>query len=305
MSSPVPPSPNSEGDRGQVELADGTVAQLLQDAAGWSLQINGIRQSHVGAPDVPPALAASRWLLAALGSQLPRRSAHLGGGLLTLPRIISARRPGAAQVVVELEPALVHLAREKFGVPAGVDLRLGDARQWLEATTSGAEAGPFDAVVVDIFAGGRIPPAFTSLECFAQARDALAADGVLVINSVAGPELDFTRRELATLLRLFEHVGMIVQGSALHGARFGNAVLIGSASPLDTEAIRTALSGDSSRGALVTDLAPIVDHAQPIRDDEQIWSPEPDLPQLGEMLKALDGIEAMRSNVQQAFGKEN
>lgn len=263
-------SPETELPREQVTLLDGTAAEVWQDKGGWSLTINGIRQSHIGPPDAPPTLAAFRWILAALGPDLPEHGAHLGGGLLTVPRVLAARQPGSQHVVVELEPELVRLAREKFGLPPEVDLRAGDARKWIDEDDDPACTEPFDAIVIDVFAGGRIPPEFTSLECFTRARSKLGPRGRLVVNSKAGPELELTRRELAGMQSAFEHVAMIVQGSVLKGMRSGNAILIGSAEPLNSEAIRAALSEDSARAALVTDLDPIIGDAQPIHDAEQV-----------------------------------
>lgn len=278
----------------QVSLSTGETAHLVPRDDGWSLEIKGARQSHVGSPDAPPALAAVRWMLYALGGALPQRSAHLGGGLLTLPRTIAHRRPGAEQVVIELEPALVKVARERFGVPDGVTLRCEDARAWLDSRAE----NDLDAVIIDIFTADRIPPAFTSLECFQASRESLSDTGRLVINSVAGPDLSFTRRELATMQAVFEHVALIVQGSALHGLRFGNATLIGSPSPLDVEAIRTAMKGDPSRAALVTELDAIVDGASPVTDADELWSPVPDLPDLDQAVRALDAVKSMQKRLE-------
>lgn len=259
---------------------------------GHALEIDDIRQSHIGPAGKPPVLATARWMLAALGDG-PTACAHIGGGLLTLPRAIADRKPGTRQVVIELEPALVELARSRFGLPDGVTIEVGDGRAWLEAGTVTA----LDAVVIDVFTGGRIPPAFTSRECFARARTALNDRGVLVLNSVTGPDLLFTRRELASLRAEFQHVAMIVQGSALHGLRFGNAVLIASAAPLDVRGIRARLAGDSSRGALVTDIEPIIDGADPVSDSDELWSPVPDLPTFDEALQLLDTVRRMRASL--------
>ncbi|QOR71287.1 fused MFS/spermidine synthase [Ruania alkalisoli] len=273
----------------QVTFSDGSRAELIRDGEGWTLRIDGIRQAHVGPVHQPPELTSVRWMLAALGDALPARSAHLGGSLLTLPRAIAARRPDAEQVVVELEPALVTLVESRFPPPPGVRIEVGDARSWLEAPT----AGDLDAVVLDIFAANRIPPAFTSLECFAAAQKTLRPAGVLVINSVAGPQLEFTRREIATLRELFDHVGMIIQGSVLHGARFGNATLIASDAPLDVAGIQANLAGDSSKGVLLTDLGEIVGDAAAMTDADAMWSPAPNLPDYEGALTAIDAMRAM------------
>lgn len=290
----MPPSSSPEQtEPEQITLSSGTVAELIEKEGTWALRINGARQSHIGPPGQDPDLTAVRWMLFALGGQLPQSVAHLGGGLLTLPRVIADRRPASRQIVVELEPALVDLARTRFGLPEGLSLHQGDARAWLEENPG----QDLDAVVLDVFAGDRIPPAFTSLECFTAARAAMADDGRLVINSVAGPDLLFTRRELATMRSVFEHVAMIVQGSALGGARFGNAALIGSPAPLDIEAIRSSLAGDSSKGALVTDIDPIIDGAQPVTDAEELWSPEPIMPMVESAKRMVEQFKKMEQQV--------
>ncbi|NYI80554.1 spermidine synthase [Nocardioides panzhihuensis] len=289
----TPPGP--AGSRERIDFSDGSTADLVLKPDGWAIVIDGVAQSHLGDPAQPPKLASIRWMLAALGDQAPRSAAHLGGALLALPRAVAHRWPSTTQTVVELEPALVELTKTRFPLPAGITMETADARSWLEAHP-GSE---HDAIVIDIFAGNRIPPAFTSLECMTAARSALREEGRLVLNSVAGPELLFTRRELATLRTVFEHVAMIVQGSALAGARFGNATLIASACPIDGEVIRSALAGDPSKGALVTDLDPIIDGASPISDADQLWSPEPNLPDASAALRLLEqtrqAVDALRS----------
>ncbi len=282
-------------EREILDLSVGSTAELIRRDDGWILQVDGIRQSHVVESGGAPALAVSRWMLAALGGER-RRLLHLGGGLLTLPRAVAAADSRARQVVVELDPVLVALVHERFGVPENVSLEVADARDWLDAAGSPELASStYDAVVIDVFAGGRIPPAFTSRECFSAARSVLDAGGVLLVNSVAGGDLTFTRRQLATLRAEFEHVAMIVQGSALHGLRFGNAVLIGSATPIAGDGIKAALAGDPSRGALVTDLDDLVGAAEVVVDADDLWSPEPDLPDAGPALRLLDQARSLGS----------
>ena len=291
----VDPGRPVPSDAERVELANGAIAELIERDGGWILQIDGIRQSHVVAPGEPPPLATTRWLLAALGEH--RRSlVHLGGGLMTLPRAVASGSPHARQVAVELDPALAALVRDRFPLPEGIDVDVADARAWLDG---GGRAewtrGACDAVVIDVFAGGRIPPAFTSAECFAAARTLLGPGGVLLVNSVAGGDLGFTRREVATLRAEFARVAMIVQGSSLHGLRFGNAVLIASDEPVEEARIRAALKGDVSRGALVTDLDELVGDAEVVRDVDELWSPVPDLPDTGPALRLLNQTRSLGS----------
>lgn len=288
MSTPRGSGGEHEADEA-ITFSDGSRARLSARDDGWAVTVDGVQMSHLGDPGSPPVLAAVRWMLAAIGDRpAPLACAHLGGGLLTLPRAIDHRWPGSVQTVVEIEPALVELATTRFPAPPGVTVREGDARAWLEAPT----ASGLDLVTIDVFAGNRVPPAFTSLECMRAARQVLADDGRLVVNSVAGPELLFTRRQLATLRATFAHVALVVQGSALHGLRFGNATLVASDAPLDPEPIRAALAGDPSRGALVADLDPIIDGADPVRDSDQLWSPEPRLPNVDAALRLIDRTRA-------------
>lgn len=276
-----------------VVLSDGRTARVAPDAGGWMLEVGGVRQSHIAAAGAPLSLAYARWMIAALDGRERRRFAQLGGGLLMLPRAIADRWPAAVQVVVESEPALVALVRSHFPAPEGVTLVEGDARAWL----AGAEEASQEAILVDVFHDGRIPPAFSSIEFARDARRVLADDGVLIVNSVAGPELDFTRRHLAGLQSAFPHVAMIVQGSSLGGLRFGNACLIASAHGIDADVTREHLRGDRSKGALVTDLEPLVDGAAPLSESEDIWSPEPVLPDVSTPLEALAEMQRTLRNL--------
>ncbi|QIK76584.1 spermidine synthase [Nocardioides piscis] len=292
------PTPPKDSGIETLLLSDGTTAELIGRDGGWILEVDGIRQSHIVRPGEATALAVARWLLAALGTE--RRSVlHLGGGLLTLPRAVAEVSPQSRQVVVERDPVLATLVHERFGLPENVTLEVADARGWLAAAEAAeSPRATYDAVVIDVFAGGRIPGAFTSRECFASARSLLDARGVLLVNSVAGGDLTFTRRQIATVRAEFEHVAMIVQNSSLHGLRFGNAVLIGSAAPIESDAIRAGLAGDSSRGALVTELDDLVGAAEVVVDSDDLWSPEPDLPDAGPALRLLAQARTLGS----AFG---
>ncbi|MFC7432229.1 MULTISPECIES: spermidine synthase [unclassified Agrococcus] len=256
-------------------LSSGQSASIVRLDDGWALEIDGLRQSHVGRDDEPSPHATVRWMLAALASPLTAspapRVAHLGGAAMSLPRQVAHARPDAQQVVVELEPAIVDLVVRHAPPPPGVEVVVGDARAWLDA----APPASLDAIAIDVYAGGRIPPPFTSLECATAAHAALADDGVLVTNGVAGPELAFTAAHLASLEAAFAHTALVVQGSVLAGARFGNAVLVASRAPIASDRIRAALAGDAARGALVDDVSRIVGDAVPMRDADERWSPEP------------------------------
>ena len=48
---------------------------------------------------------------------------HLGGGGFTFPRYLEATRPGARQVVLELDPRVLQVAREQLGFTPSDDAR--------------------------------------------------------------------------------------------------------------------------------------------------------------------------------------
>jgi len=270
-----------------IVLSDGRTAHVVPHGDGWLLEVGGVQQSHIAEPGAPLSLAYARWMIAALGGRDPHRIAQLGGGLLMLARAIAARWPDAEQVVLEFEPSLVSLIHSQFPPPAGVTVIEGDARAWIMQAASDSQ----EAILVDVFHDGRIPPAFSSTELAAHARRVLTDDGLLVVNSVAGPELEFTRRQLAGLQSHFPHVALIVQGSALGGLRFGNACLIASGQEIDAEAIREQLRGDASKGALVTDVDALVDGAAPMSEADSIWSPEPTLPDVSASIELIEKMQ--------------
>ena len=108
-----------------MRLSDGTLAQVMPSAygGGWELDVDGTPQSHVDLDD-PTHLHFE--YVARMGAvidllRMPRQpltAVHLGAGALTIPRYVEATRPGSRQQVIELEPALVELVRERAAAPA-------------------------------------------------------------------------------------------------------------------------------------------------------------------------------------------
>ena len=166
---------------------------------------------------------------------------HLGGGAWTLPRYVAATRPARRQQVVELDGALVELVHTRLPADGlDLDVRIADARSGLAA----AADGTWDVVVLDVFAGARIPAHLTSVEFLRQVAGALAPGGVYVANLAdgaggrrgAGPSgawarlrraaLAFARSQVATAAAVFGEVAVVAAPEVLHGRRFGNLVLM-------------------------------------------------------------------------------
>lgn len=263
-------------------LSNGFEATLRPDDHGLVLVIDGIEQSHLGAPGAPPRHVSHRWMLAASLALLgeagigvePATALHLGGGAAALPRALQHAMPHLRQRVVELEPELVELVAEGAPLPPAIEVVVGDGRALLARV-----AAPVALVTVDVFGAGRVPAPFTTVECFAAARAALVPGGALVVNSADGPPLHFVRGQVATLQAVFAHVAVISTGSTLAGARHSNLVLVASDAPLPVDAIRdrvrlgpppAAVVGGQGLARFVADTAP-----EPVRDATAVDSPAP------------------------------
>ena len=227
----------AEVDHGRAEL----VADADRPLA-WTLLVDGTAQSHVDLAD--PTHLEFEYLrrIAHLVDALdppppaPLTVLHLGGGAWTLPRYVAATRPHSAQQVVELDAALVELVRTRL--PADgleLDVRVADARAGLAAVP----AGTYDAVVLDVFAGARIPAHLTSVEFVRLVARALRPGGVYVANLAdgaggggpAGGALAFGRGLVATAAAVFGETAVVAAPDVLHARRFGNLVLVAGSDP--------------------------------------------------------------------------
>ena len=92
---------------------------------------------------------------AAWPADRPLDALHVGGGGFTMPRYISATRPGSHNIVLELDPAVVRIGRERLGLRTSATLRvrIGDARTGMHTRPTNSE----DLVVGDAFGGLSVP----------------------------------------------------------------------------------------------------------------------------------------------------
>ncbi|WP_296152402.1 MULTISPECIES: spermidine synthase [unclassified Pseudonocardia] len=248
---PQQASPPDEAGGSVVVRAevDHGLAELVSDPdrpSSWTLLVDGTAQSHVDLDD--PTHLEFEYVrrlghvvdaLAPPGA--PLRVVHLGGGAWTLARYVAATRPGSPQTVVELDGALAGLVRTRL--PADdtlLDVRIGDAR----AETLALAPGAADLVVVDVFAGARIPAHLTSVEFATLVARALAPDGVLAVNLADGGSLGFARGQVATAAAVFGHRAVVAAADVWHGRRFGNLVLLASHAELPLTDLARACAAD-------------------------------------------------------------
>jgi spermidine synthase len=206
------------------------VVTLRPDPAreqGWELIVDGVSQSYVDLADpgfldfeYMRRLGSVVRLSAAAG--VPVKVLHLGGGGLTLARLVSATRPGSWQRVVERDRELAALVLEMLPPASPVEIVVGDARAELEDQ----DPDGYDVIVADVFDGARMPASVASVGFARAAHRALRPDGVLAMNLTDLPPLAYSRVQVATLAEAFADVALIAGGGMFRGRRAGNVILV-------------------------------------------------------------------------------
>lgn len=249
----------------------------------WTLEVDGTPQSQVDIAD--PTHLGFEYVRrigfvcdAFAPAGQPVTALHLGAGALTLPRYVDATRPGSRQQVLELEPDLIDFVRSELPLPkqSSIRVRTGDARETLGRLPAGL-LGAVDFAVVDIFSGARTPAHVTSVEFYETLLPYLAPTGVVAINIADGSELQFAKRQLATLQAVWPHVAFMANTTLLKGRRFGNVVAVASAGTLPLDALQRALAGDAFPAKVVhgDELARFIASAAVVRDVDAVASPLP------------------------------
>ncbi|MEU0550405.1 fused MFS/spermidine synthase [Micromonospora sp. NPDC005979] len=270
------------GDR-VVERVDTGQAELVPspDRPGsWTLLLDGAPQSHVDLSDPTHLefeyvrrLAAALDLIAPPGE--PLRVLHLGGGALTLPRYVSATRPGSTQRVSEVDGALVELVRRVLPWPADARLRVRvqDARAVLTSTRDAS----YDVVVADVFAGARTPAHLTSVEYAAEVARVLRPAGWLLANLADGPPLRYARSQVATVRSVLPQACLVGDAGVLRGRRYGNLVLVAGRTTPPVPGLTRRAAGDWFPGRVVADdeLDRFASGAAVVRDADATGSDPP------------------------------
>jgi spermidine synthase len=277
-----------------VTLDSGLRALIRADRfvpGAYELVVDGTPQSHVNLDDPTQLFFEYVTRMGHVIDRLktpgePLTALHLGAGGLTLPRYIAATRPGSRQQVIELEPKLVELVREALPLPRGASIRVryGDARTTLEKLPAGLR-GSVDLLIVDVFGGALTPPQVTSREFYAAGAAFLAPGGIMLVNIADGglsgsPNAAFARSQAATLVDVFgaaDRVAVLAEPQVIRSRRFGNFVLVGSATPLPEEWMPRILAGGPHPAGLLTgvDLRDWTAGAPITTDDNAQGSPDP------------------------------
>ncbi|MEV6488021.1 fused MFS/spermidine synthase [Actinoplanes sp. NPDC051633] len=261
----------------------GRVIELVPDRdrrSAWTLLVDGTPQSHVDLADPTHLefeyirrMATAIDLAAPAGD--PLRVLHLGGGALTLARYVAATRPGSPQRVVEIDGELVERVREAlpWDRKAKIRVRVADARE----VVTGASAGGYDLVLLDVFAGARTPAHLASAEFFTQVARVLAPGGWLIANVADGPPLKFARAQVATIRAALPEACLVADAGVLRGRRFGNLVVVAGRTPLPVAGLTRRAAGDWFPGRVETDLDRFASGVAPVTDSSAVASPAPPL----------------------------
>lgn len=235
------------------------MAELRPDPArprGWTLLVDGVPQSYVDLDD--PAYLAFPYMR--LLGHVVRVSTgpvlHLGGGALTMARLLDQLRPGVRQWVVERDADLLTLVSRFLPFPATIEVEVGDARVALEQTPPAA----YGLIVADVFAGAAMPASVGSAGFAAAAARALAPDGLLAMNLTDVPPLAHTRIQVATARAAFGEVALLGDAAMVRGRRAGNMILLAGNVPM----IKVGKHERVLRGA---DLAEFAGGARPRLDE--------------------------------------
>lgn len=226
-------------------MCEGRLGFAVDERGGVTVVLDGHPQSYVDPAD--PGLLAFEYvhqLALVLDTLRPGRLAvtHVGGGGLTLPRYLEHTRPGSPQIVLEPDADLTAAVRRRLPLPRGhrIRVRSVDGR----VGTAGLATASADALVLDAYAGGRLPGELTGAAYLLDVARVLRPDGVLAVNLADEPGLRHVARFAATVVATgrFARLALVATHDVLKGRRFGNVVLAAGRRSLDLPALRRAVA---------------------------------------------------------------
>jgi spermidine synthase len=161
-------------------------------------EFEGVRSLHLGTSWVQGAMCLSRpeaieleyvqmmmmWMLFV---QQPRRIVQLGLGSAALTKFCYQRFPQARVTVAELNPNVIAICRDHFGLPpddARLDVREMDA---LDFVMDPVNHGTVDVLQVDLYDEEARGPVLDTPEFYQACADCLAPDGVMTANVFGDP----------------------------------------------------------------------------------------------------------------------
>ncbi|MBX6385755.1 MAG: fused MFS/spermidine synthase [Microbispora sp.] len=239
---------------------------------------DGVPQSYVDLTDPTYLDFSYTQLMAGVIDCLPEGPldvVHIGGGACTIPRYISARRPGSRHIVVEPDAGLIQLVRDQLSLKSvpRLKVRVADGR----AATADLRDDSADLFVLDAFTGATMPIELATLQYMTEIARVLRPSGTALINVADGKGLPFVKRVISTVSRVFPHAALLAEPGILRGRRFGNVVLVASPGDLPIETLTRKAAGGLTQARCVADedLTRLVAGAAPIHDGDSVLAPVP------------------------------
>jgi len=200
-----------------------------------------------------------RWMRIVLRAARARRVVHVGGGACALPRALADEDPRSRQEVCEIDPEVLALAREHFGLRRvrGLHVRVADGRAFVTRQAPGS----WEAVAIDAFTAAAIPRALITVEALAEVARVAPLALINVLDDRSAREV---RTVAAGLAGAYPRVFTL-------GGRSGNTVVVGSVAALDLRRIAALTAADPSPARLTPPdaWAARLAGAAPIHDEER------------------------------------
>jgi spermidine synthase len=162
---------------------------------------HGVRSLHIGSDTIQSSMRIARpndlelsYTRSMMGFLLfvpePRQVLMIGLGGGSLAKFVYHRLPGAAVDAVEVNPRVVAIARQSFGVPpddARLRVIVADGAEHVQR-----EDVRTDAILVDGYEADRHVEEVSSPAFYAACRQRLTPGGVMVVNLWGGDKLFYT-----------------------------------------------------------------------------------------------------------------
>lgn len=190
----------------------------------------------------------------------------LGGGGYSFPKFALAHYPEVRLEVVEIDPEVTALAKRFFALQDDPRLLVHhqDARSFLNAAGK-----QYDIILGDTFGSHyAIPFHLSTIEAVRRIHDALADDGVAVVNIISaldGEAGRFLRAEVATFKAVFPQIYLFPVADPRDPRRWQNIMLVA----LKSNSAPSLRSDDPEIARLLTHLwtEPVAEDLPPLTDD--------------------------------------
>ena len=187
---------------------------------------------------------------------------------------VTVHMDGSPQIVLEPDEALTELVRREVPLPRRHRIRVRPVDGLTGVRALKDESA--DVVVTDAYAGGRVPGELVGTAYAREVARVLKPTGLALWNLADEPGMRWVARVVATMSAALPHVAVIATHEVLKGRRFGNSVLLASASPLPVETLRREVARAHLPTGMREDtaLTKLVAGAKPF-EEKGMQSPSP------------------------------